>query len=192
MATLNVGPLVHGSKSETYADGSTIQYNVFPTSTAADNRWIVKAQRAMQILDRLAIREPPAGRCNTYFRTLGSGATFTSLWQNPTVFVNYSPSTTNGFYAACHSNNRDLTVTAWCLNTQNRWMVAATLCHELAHAAGAPGSPPGPAASWTAAQTATAHRAELAARQCYFGDQYDSTIVGSVDDLYRLLRTSYA
>ncbi|MCH7988366.1 MAG: hypothetical protein IID46_04350, partial [Planctomycetes bacterium] len=107
MATLNYGPVAHGSRSETYSDGSTFQFNVFPTSTAAENNRIVKVGRAMDILDRLADSEPAMGQCNAYFSTLGNGNTFSGLWQNSAVFVNYSPSVAVGFYAACHSNNRD-------------------------------------------------------------------------------------
>lgn len=193
MATLNVRPVAHGSKTENYADGTSIRFNVYATASRVDNARVAKVQRAMAILDRLAASEPAAGQCNAYFRTLGSNTTFTALWQNPAVFVNHSPSSANGFYAACHSNNRDLTVTSWCLDSQNRWMVAATLCHELAHAAGAPGSPNANApATWTPAQRATAHRAELAADRCYFGAQYDPSIYGSVEGLYRLLTSRFA
>ena len=174
MATLNLAPTGHGSKTEVYADGSSIDFNVFPAVVPGFD----KIGQAMSILDNLAAREPPQGQCNAYFRSLGTGDTFSGLWRNPAVFVNHSPSVAVGFYAACHSNNRDLTLTGWCISTQNRWMIAATLCHELAHAAGAPGG--------------ASHAAELAAKRCYFGDQYDSTILGSVDTIYRYLRESYA
>ena len=174
MATLNLSPTGHGSKSETYADGSTIQYNTFPANVPGFSN----VERAMDILGDLAQREPSQGQCNSYFRSLGNGNSFSGLWQNPAVFVDHSPSTQLGFYAACHSNNRDLTLTHWCISTQNRWMLAATLCHELAHAAGAPGG--------------ASHAAELAASKCYFGDQYDTNILGSVDTIYRYLRSAYA
>jgi hypothetical protein len=191
MATLNIIPVVHGSKSESYRDGSTIAFNVFPSDTVAANNRIVLVQAAMAVLDRLADSEPQGGQCNAHFRSLGRGVSFTSLWKDPSVYVNYSPSTEVGFYAACHSNNRDLTVTAWCLDTQNRWMVAATLCHELGHAAGAPGNPAGPQ-PWSADAVRVAHQAELSVKRCYFGSQYEPNILGSVDTLYRNLRSNYA
>lgn len=170
MASLNSSGSGHGSKTETYSDGSTIAYNVFP----ANYEHLEKVRQAMRILDNLAAREPENGRCNSYFKSLSAGSTFSGLWQRAATWVNYSPSVAVGFYAAMHSNDLDMTLTSWCCSSQNRWMIAATMCHELAHAAGAPGG--------------ASHAAELAADRCYFGDQYDSTILGSVDGLYRYLR----
>ena len=165
MASLNLSPSSHGSTSETYSDGSTIQYNVYPSSTKDQNDHIVKVQRAMDILDNLATREPASGRCNAYFQTLGAGRSFSSLWQDPAVWVNHSPSVAIGFYAACHSNNRDLTVTAWCLATQNRWMVAGDAVPSNWHTL---------RALLVAARMQPSGRAE----RCYFGPQYDPTIMG--------------
>lgn len=48
-------------------------------------------------------------------------------------------------------------------------MIAATLVHEFAHIAGAPGG--------------VSHAAEKAADQCGFKPQYDPTILGSVEEL---------
>ena len=76
---------------------------------------------------------------------------------------------TNGFYGATHSNDKDICISAWCLDNTNRWMVAATIVHEFAHIAGAPGG--------------ASHSAEKAADKCGFKPQYNPAILGSIKQL---------
>ena len=168
MATLNTHGNAHGSKTEHYAGGVTRDFNTYPDGYAH----LGKVRSAMRILDDLAAREPETGRCNKYFKTLGLDRTFSQVWQANDLFICYSPLDRNGLYASAHSGDKDITIHEWCLRTQNHWMIAASLCHEAAHCAGAGGG----------------HAAEKAVDQCYFGDQlYDPTIIGglqnSLDDL---------
>lgn len=114
---------------------------------------------------RLNLQEP----CNRYFRTLPKARTFRSVWRDHSLFINFSPSLTSGFYGATHSNDKDICVSAWCLDHKNHWLVAATIVHECAHVAGAPGG--------------ASHAAEKAVDVCGFKPQYDPAILGSIKRL---------
>jgi hypothetical protein len=174
MPKINTAATGHGSKTEHYADGSSIRFNVFPEASDPEKKRLALLRKAVNIVDRAEGRMNIDGQCNNYFKTLGRTKTFRELWADDTIFINFSPSVTRGFYAAAHSNNKDVTVTAWCLDNNNFWMVAATLVHEFAHLAGAPGG--------------ASHAAERAVKKCYFNDQYDPTIVGSVQKLSQDLK----
>ncbi len=54
-------------------------------------------------------------------------------------------------------------------------MIAATIVHELAHVAGAPGG--------------ASHAAEKATDKCGFKPQYDPTILGSINSLGKYLES---
>lgn len=169
MAKINTHISGHGSKMEHYAGGTTIQYNVFPNTTTSDKKRIDKINDAYNIINRLDAKFDLQGPCNKYFKTLPKGKTFRHFWRDNTIFINYSPSAINGFYGATHSNDKDICVSAWCLDNTNRWMIAATIVHEFAHIGGAPGG--------------ASHSAEKAADACGFKPQYDPAILGSIKQL---------
>lgn len=169
MAKINTSATAHGSMTENYAGGTSIDYNVFPDATAAEKRRLAKVKRAYNIIKGLDARIDLQGPCNKYFKTLPKGKTFRRFWRNNTIFINYSPSLTNGFYGATHSNDKDICVSAWCLDNTNKWMVAATIVHEYAHIGGAPGG--------------ASHAAEKAADKCGFKPQYNPRILGSIKQL---------
>ncbi|NOY84928.1 MAG: hypothetical protein GXO96_08955 [Nitrospirae bacterium] len=169
MAKINTHASGHGSKTEHYAGGTIIQYNIFPKTTASDKKRLDNVNDAYNILSRLDIKIDLQGPCNRYFRTLPKGKTFRHFWRDNTIFINYSPSIVSGFYGATHSNDRDICISAWCLDNTNRWMVAATIMHEFAHIGGAPGG--------------ASHSAEKAADMCGFKQQYNPTILGSIKQL---------
>ena len=123
----------------------------------------------MAVIDQLDKKINLYGACNTYFRSLPKSKSFSDFWRDNTIFVNYSPDTTPQFYGATHSNHKDMCITAWCIDSQNKWMIAATIVHELAHVAGAPGG--------------TSHAAEKATNVCGFKPQYNPNIIGSLDQL---------
>ena len=173
MAKINKAATGHGSRSEAYGGGLVIQYNVFPSGTAAERARLTKVTEAYGIVNRLDRRIDLHGPCNRYFRNLPHGNSFRHYWRDDTIFIDFSPSMTSGFFGATHTNDKDITVSAWCLNKHNRWMIAATIVHEFAHIAGAPGVP--------------SHNAERAVQQCGFGPQYASTILGSIRELGRHL-----
>jgi len=166
MARINTHATRHGNKTEHYAGGSSIQYNVFPNTTAADKKRLVKVTKAYGIINNLDANINLQGPCNTYFKTLPNGRTFRHFWRDNTIFINFSPSVINGFYGATHSNDKDTCLSAWCLDNTNHWMVAATIVHEFAHIADAPGG--------------ASHDAEKATDMCGFKPQYDPTILGSI------------
>jgi hypothetical protein len=174
MAKINTKVTKHGSRSETYSDGSTISYNTFPEATTKEKARLEKIKQAFTIVNNVNKKLDLAGPCNRYFKGLGANKSFRILWTDNSIFINFAPSNTVGFYGATHSNNKDVSVSAWCLDTKNRWMIAATIVHELAHVAGAPGG--------------TSHAAEKAVDKCYFNAQYDKTIVGSIQDIEAVLK----
>jgi hypothetical protein len=164
--TLGVG---QPSKNEHYAGGLVIQYNVFPSVTAVDKARLKKVTDAYNVISRLDAKIDLQGPCNRYFRTLPKGQSFRSFWRDNRTFINYSPSLVNGFYGATHSNDKDICISAWCLDNTNYWMVAATIVHEFGHIAGAPGG--------------ASHAAEKAADKCGFKQQYNPAILGSIKQL---------
>jgi hypothetical protein len=75
---------------------------------------------------------------NTYFRTLPFGRSLSELLQDRTIWINYAP-TLKGYWGATDKQiHKEIGITPtsylW-----GRWMVLATLIHELAHTNGAPG-----------------------------------------------------
>src|SRR6185295_4550335 len=91
-------------------------------------------------------------------------------WRDGGLFIDQSPSVAAGFYGATHSRLGDIALTRWCLDRHDHWMVGATLVHELAHVAGAPGG--------------GSHAAERAAHECGFVPQYNPTIIGSLQESF--------
>lgn len=169
MALINTPATGHGNKVENYAGGTTIHYNVFLSSTPKEVSRLNKIKQAYSIIDRLDKKINLYGPCNQYFKSLPKGKSFSDFWRDNSIFIDYSPSAISGFFGATHSNDKDVCITAWCLDTHHKWMIAATLVHEFAHIAGAPGG--------------VSHAAEKAADQCGFKPQYDPTILGSVEEL---------
>lgn len=173
MPKINIASTGHGGKVEHYAGGLTIQYNVYPQTTTKEKSRIDKVKKAVHIIDGLDRKIHLNGPCNKYFKKLPKNRSFNSVWRDPSIFIDFSPSTTSGFFGATHSSLKDVTLTAWCIDANNIWMIAATIVHEFAHVDGAPGG--------------TSHAAEKANDMCGFKPQYDPTIVGSIRDLSKYL-----
>ncbi|QDC10585.1 hypothetical protein FHY55_15660 [Oceanicola sp. D3] len=166
MATLNVHGHAHGSKSETYTGGRVIHYKSFPQNHHA----LPKIRNAMRIMDELA-RLPATDQCNLYFKGLALGQTLTQLWLHGGIFINHSPDNPSPYTADTHSNNVDIAFHEAALLTSNHWVLAATLCHELAHCGGAP---------------AGTHDAERAVHECRFGpDHYNPGFLGFNESAHR-------
>jgi hypothetical protein len=124
----------------------------------------------MDLLDKLIQKMDSGDPCNRYFRNLPRGKTLSALWASDNIYLNYSPSWTAGDYGATHPNHKDITLTAWLLSTQSKYMIAATLVHELAHIGGAPGG--------------ASTDAEDAVGACYFrAPVYRPWITGSIQDI---------
>ena len=125
MARINIPAAGHGNKTEFYSDGSSISYNVFLNSTAKDNKRIKNANKAWGIINRLNAKIDLHGPCNKYFKSLPKNITFRHLWKDDSIFINFSPSISKGFYGATHSNDKDICISSWCLDNKNHWMLAA-------------------------------------------------------------------
>lgn len=175
MAKINTKAAKHGSRTEHYADATIIRYNEFPEATKLDKDRLKKTTEAYNIINKLDKKIDLQGPCNKYFKTLPKGKTFRHFWRDDSIFINFSPSLSYGFYGATHSNDKDICISAWCLDTTNRWVVAATMVHEFAHIAGAPGG--------------ASHKAEKAVDKCSFGPQYNPKIIGSIKELGAYLET---
>ncbi len=115
MAKINILSAGHPSKTEHYSGGSVIQYNVFPSVAATDKARLKKVTDAYNIINKLDAKIDLQGPCNKYFKTLPKGKAFRHFWRDNTIFINYSPSLANGFYGATHSNDKDICISAWCL-----------------------------------------------------------------------------
>jgi hypothetical protein len=100
--------------------------------------------------------------CDNAFRLLPGGRTFTTVWADPTVWINFDPSERVKDYGA--TRGKEVTITAYSLH-MGRWTVAATLIHEFAHVNGASG---------------TTHDAEATLRSCLLKDLEDPKIIGEI------------
>lgn len=100
--------------------------------------------------------------CDNAFRLLPGGRTFSQVWNDPGVWINFDPSRAQGDFGA--TRGREITVTAFSL-AMGRWTVAATLVHEMAHVNGASG---------------TTHDAEATLRSCLLRGLEDPTIIGQI------------
>jgi hypothetical protein len=101
---------------------------------------------------------------------LPGGRTFRELWLDPTIWINFDPQTTFAIYGGkAFGYPQNITITAYALG-RGRWMTAATLIHELAHANGAAGERGG----------AHAADAERVLRSCLLRDLFDPATIGEV------------
>ncbi|REJ78079.1 MAG: hypothetical protein DWQ47_17185 [Acidobacteria bacterium] len=94
--------------------------------------------------------------CNNCFSQLPGGRTFDQIIDDDTIFIHYDPS--DRFMANTLGNN--ITINEYSIS-RGRWIVAATLVHELAHVNGAPGN---------------THAAEATLPPCGFAALYDPSV----------------
>ena len=87
----------------------------------------------------IAANKPNA---DPYFSTLGDNKTLSDLLQDSDIWVNYSDAAelTEGNLGESFHDAKELTITNDSVAI-GQWTVLATLIHELAHLAGAPGRP---------------------------------------------------
>src|SRR5215472_13947680 len=98
-----------------------------------DAHFLATLNRAIHIIQRKIRGYLP---CDRRFRLLPGRRSFSDVFDDPTVWINFDPSRREKDYGATRGN--DITITAYSL-AMGRWTVAATLVHELAHVDGAPG-----------------------------------------------------
>jgi hypothetical protein len=107
--------------------------------------------------------------CNAAFAALLGGLDFTTIWNDPNIWISYNSNTEDGLYGvtAPVPYHKEITIAAYPFTLSNPIPVlAATIVHELAHVNGAPGRP--------------SKAAESTLPSCGFRDQYDSDIEGMV------------
>lgn len=100
-----------------------------------DNEILQKLNAAVSFISQ---RVAACGRCNSYFRTLRPGrpTTFAALWADAGLWINFFTSSSD--FGVTSLDGRDVGLSSFCFDGSWR-RVAATLVHELAHVAGAPG-----------------------------------------------------
>jgi hypothetical protein len=81
----------------------------------------------------IAEHNPPA---NTFFRSLPGGRSLTSLIKDSGIWVNYAP-TVAPLFGQTKMGTGEIGISDRPFST-GKWMVLATLIHELAHVNGAP------------------------------------------------------
>lgn len=160
------------------------------------------AQVFRQACHYIATRSARSRACNDYFRALGHGDTLTGLLGWRIVFFFWRPvsrtgavPTGGGFQAVTGqviATSRDtgyaeIAIAEFTL--VGRLRLAATIVHELAHIAGAPGATDAQAASGRALRRSdpAAYRrliaAEAALRPCLLAQMFDPDAIGAVQDL---------
>lgn len=127
-----------------------------------DNQMLAKLRAAMQFISVIVA---PCQRCNDYFRSLRpqSPVTFARLWGNPGIWINFFSS--SSVFGVTSLDGRDIGISNYRFDGSWR-QVAATIVHEFAHVAGAPGGVNGPLA------------AEDSLLYCLFADLHDPNARG--------------
>lgn len=123
-------------------------------------------------MDELDARLELYSPCNLYFKSLQRGLTLRDLWRTGGLVISFWPNSPRGCCSSTHANNKDITIASWLLDTQGVSMIAATLVHEAAHAAGAPGN---------------THDAERAVKKCGFDAEYDPMLMSNLELFSNLL-----
>ncbi|GGC08480.1 hypothetical protein GCM10011363_26510 [Marivita lacus] len=112
-------------------------------------------------------------RADQYYSGLGAGVNLTTMLGNNSMWINYDGSI--DYYGYTYSNN-DIWIGPKPFRI-GKWSVLATILHELAHVAGAPGAPPG---GGVCAVNGLCHAAERAVYECGLGNRTELTT--GIDD----------
>lgn len=112
------------------------------TSSAGNRYWeysdlpsLRMLQRAVFILDSNVKGMRP---CNACFKKLPGGRTFDDVWADSSVWINFEPRDTVGWYGITYGvGGKEISISMSAFK-KGRWWVAGTLVHELAHVNGAP------------------------------------------------------
>ncbi|MES0882138.1 hypothetical protein [Roseibium sp. SCP14] len=103
------------------------KYTSFNSSQYSKLKW------ARNKLFRMVKNNPG---CDAYFRSLPGRRTLTNMIGDSSIWVNYGP-TISPLHGEIHTPTGEIAVGDRAFN-MGRWMVLATLIHELAHHNGAP------------------------------------------------------
>jgi hypothetical protein len=125
-------------------------------------------ERALDYIDSKIKNHKP---CNDCFRKLPRGKTLQEIWDSNQVWVNYfEPRDRYGETRG----NFDIAVAEDAFK-KGKMMVVATIVHELAHIAGAPGGE-------TLPDGAPNNQAESVLKCCLLTEMFDPNALGVLDD----------
>jgi hypothetical protein len=141
-----------------------VPFTPFPLGLRAQVRWA--RTKASWIASNL----PSANR---YFTSLSGGRSLTVLLNDSSIWINYDPTLADD---GATFHNRDLWIGPGPFRI-GRWMVLATMIHELAHINGAGGPATGLVCN---AFSAACHAAERAVLECGLGRRSERST--GVDD----------
>lgn len=128
----------------------------------SDVALLATLQSAIHIIDSRIKGYKP---CDQAFKALPGGRTFSLVWADPSVWINYDPGTAGGRYGATRDGSKNITISNFALR-MGRWTTAATIVHELAHVNGAP--------------SGNSHAAEGTLRSCLLQGLEDPNILGVI------------
>ncbi len=124
-----------------------------------DAHFLATVRRAVHIIQSRVRGSVP---CDHAFSLLPGGKTFSQVWADPDVWINFDPARRSGDYGA--TRVKEITVTAYSL-AMGSWTVAATLIHEMAHVNGASGH---------------THDAEATLKSCLLKSLENPGIIGQI------------
>lgn len=126
MAKINTPGSGHGN----FTSGAGNRYWEY-----SEEKCLAMLKRAVFILDHNVKGMRP---CNKCFEKLPGGRTFDDVWADNSVWINFEPRDTVGWYGITYGvGGKDISISLSAFN-KGRWWVAGTLVHELAHVNGAP------------------------------------------------------
>lgn len=126
---------------------------------------IVKA--ALAVVGMRAILTPGNLHCcNQAFTNLPGKVSFSDLWLDADVWISYNPNPRRGLYGVRLPGTKEIAISEFAFTQPQPYLVvAATIVHEMAHVAGAPGN---------------TTDAEDTLPACGFKDQYKSGLLGQL------------
>lgn len=134
-------------------------------------RWQIQWARTKA--NEIARRIPSA---NTYFRSLPGGRSLTAILADSSLWINYCPNRVEyGWTVGTPGGGVEVGICPLSFRW-GRWMVVATLIHELAHVNGAPGS--GDSAERALPHCGLGSWAEMTSHTDDSWTPYDPTITG--------------
>jgi hypothetical protein len=108
-----------------------------PDSEEVPEKYQATLKRALNIIQT---RIRGKDRCAEVFGALPNGKSFSDLFDDPNIWVNYDPSNKQGDWGWTmpDSHPKDVVISQFTLR-MGRWSTAGTIIHELAHLNGAAG-----------------------------------------------------
>jgi hypothetical protein len=177
MVNVNDDGRFHASFIETYPGTPFPDVRFWPYDGGGTRKTLT---RAINILQKHVYKK--SSSCNTYFSHLSGGRKFDDIWDDPAFFINWDPRLSVRFWGfKATTRPMEITISQETF-TKGEWFTAATIVHEMAHLAGAPGQ-----------DGSGSNAAERAKKACGFSAFFDSSAIGDNEDYADLnLKARYA